>query len=304
VGEDFKRLLGLFENGLSGLFIHRSPTPFTQLAPAEQDARLEAWRRSRLTLLQSGYQALVRLVHADLLLLARGLPLLGYPGPRGCRRERRILAARGEGRADARLLRGRQRRRAAAWPPRCWPRPAPGAVLEEGGHHTRREFNMEESWAYPTLYQEHGNRATEDLSIMILQGRAVGGGTTVNWTSSFRTPPATLERWARHHGVEGWTPPHWPPLRRRRGAPQRQGGQPRRRQPQQPEAVGRGEEAGLEPELIRRSVKGCARSATAGWAARSTPSSRRSSPTSPTRSPRAPTCSPAAAWPRWRAAAG
>src|SRR3954454_23303412 len=28
VGEDFKRLLGLFENGLAGLFIHGSPTPF------------------------------------------------------------------------------------------------------------------------------------------------------------------------------------------------------------------------------------------------------------------------------------
>ena len=47
---------------------------------------------------------------------------------------------------------------------------------------------MQEAWAYPALYQEHGNRATDDLSIMILQGRTVGGGTTVNWTSSFRTP--------------------------------------------------------------------------------------------------------------------
>ena len=61
------------------------------------------------------------------------------------------------------------------------------AVLEEGGHYTRRDFNMQEGWAYPTLYQEHGNRATEDLSITILQGRSVSGGTTVNWTSSFRT---------------------------------------------------------------------------------------------------------------------
>jgi choline dehydrogenase-like flavoprotein len=51
-------------------------------------------------------------------------------------------------------------------------------VLEEGGHYTRRDFNMQEGWAYPALYQEHGNRATEDLSIMVLQGRSVGGGTT------------------------------------------------------------------------------------------------------------------------------
>jgi hypothetical protein len=81
VGDDFKRLLGLFENGLAGLFIHFSPTPFTRLDPAGQDARLEAWRRSRLTLLQSGYQALVRLVHATYFSSPEVYPLMGYPGP-------------------------------------------------------------------------------------------------------------------------------------------------------------------------------------------------------------------------------
>jgi len=83
VGEDFRRLLGLFENGLSGLFIHGSPTPFTQLSPLEQDRRLEAWRRSRLTLLRSGYQALVRLVHATYYSAPEVYPLVGYPGPPG-----------------------------------------------------------------------------------------------------------------------------------------------------------------------------------------------------------------------------
>src|SRR6185503_20016695 len=77
------------------------------------------------------------------------------------------------------------------------------AILEEGGHFTRKDFNMQESWAFPALYQEHGNRATEDLSIIILQGRSVGGGTTVNWTSSFRTPESTLALWAARHGVSG-----------------------------------------------------------------------------------------------------
>jgi hypothetical protein len=83
VGEDFRRLLGLFENGLAGLFIHGSPTPFTKLSPLEQDGRLEAWRRSRLTLLRSGYQALVRLVHAIYYSTPEVYPLVGYPGPPG-----------------------------------------------------------------------------------------------------------------------------------------------------------------------------------------------------------------------------
>jgi choline dehydrogenase-like flavoprotein len=133
-------------------------------------------------------------------------------------------------------------------------------LLEEGGHHTRRQFNMEESWAYPTLYQEHGNRATEDLSIMILQGRAVGGGTTVNWTSSFRTPPTTLERWARHHGVEGLEAstlaPHFAAVEERLNIKEGNPDDVNRNNQKLWEGA---RKLGWAPELIRRSVKGCAR---------------------------------------------
>jgi choline dehydrogenase-like flavoprotein len=41
-------------------------------------------------------------------------------------------------------------------------------------------------------------RMSKDGAITILQGRAVGGTTLINWTSSFRTPPQTLEHWARN----------------------------------------------------------------------------------------------------------
>jgi len=37
------------------------------------------------------------------------------------------------------------------------------------------------------------SRKTADKAIGILQGRCVGGSTTVNWTSSFRTPSLTLK---------------------------------------------------------------------------------------------------------------
>src|SRR5207342_3684891 len=42
-------------------------------------------------------------------------------------------------------------------------------LLEEGGYHTRREFDLTEGTAYPRLYQELGNRSTDDLSVQILQ---------------------------------------------------------------------------------------------------------------------------------------
>ena len=74
-------------------------------------------------------------------------------------------------------------------------------VLEEGGYHTKEEFDMQEATAFPRLYQDRGNRATADLSIQVLQGRAVGGGTVVNWTTSYRTPDPVLEHWQRTEGL-------------------------------------------------------------------------------------------------------
>jgi hypothetical protein len=81
VGSDFKRLLRLFESGLVGALVAGSPRPFTRAAPEEQDARLEAWRRSRLALLRSGYQALKRLAHATYYASPEIYALVGYPGP-------------------------------------------------------------------------------------------------------------------------------------------------------------------------------------------------------------------------------
>jgi choline dehydrogenase-like flavoprotein len=78
---------------------------------------------------------------------------------------------------------------------------APVVVLEEGGYHTKDQFDMQESTAFPRLYQDRGNRATADLSVQVLQGRAVGGGTVVNWTTSFRTPDSVLDHWRRTEGL-------------------------------------------------------------------------------------------------------
>jgi len=134
------------------------------------------------------------------------------------------------------------------------------AIIEEGGHFTRRDFNMQEAWAYPNLYQEHGNRATDDLGIIILQGRAVGGGSTVNWTSSFRTPERTLALWAARHGVRDLDAaalaPHFAAAEARLSIG-----------PGVEDDVNRNNrklwdgatKLGFHPELIRRSVKGCAR---------------------------------------------
>ncbi len=79
-------------------------------------------------------------------------------------------------------------------------------IIEEGPLLSSRHFQQLESQAYPTLYQESAARKTADKAINILQGRCVGGSTTVNWTSSFRTPPATLRWWVEALGLEDYSP--------------------------------------------------------------------------------------------------
>lgn len=64
-------------------------------------------------------------------------------------------------------------------------------------------FDMDEGAAYRDLYQEGATRMSKDTAISILQGRAVGGTTVVNWTSSFRTPDQVLDHWAENYGTRG-----------------------------------------------------------------------------------------------------
>ena len=68
-------------------------------------------------------------------------------------------------------------------------------MIEEGPLRSSSDFRQIEAEAYPTLYQDSASRQTADKAINILQGRCVGGSTTVNWTSSFRTPASTLQFW-------------------------------------------------------------------------------------------------------------
>ena len=78
-------------------------------------------------------------------------------------------------------------------------------LIEEGPLRSSRDFNQIEAEAYPALYQDSANRQTADKAISILQGRCVGGSTTVNWTSSFRTPSDTLKFWREHFDLPGLT---------------------------------------------------------------------------------------------------
>ncbi len=78
-------------------------------------------------------------------------------------------------------------------------------MIEEGPLKSSSDFNMKESEAYPQMYQENLARRTLDGGVGVLQGRTVGGGTTVNWATSFRTSAPVLEHWQRIYGLTEYT---------------------------------------------------------------------------------------------------
>jgi choline dehydrogenase-like flavoprotein len=71
--------------------------------------------------------------------------------------------------------------------------PASRWLVEEGPLKTSSDFKHARGRCLSAALPGVGGAQDQaDKAINILQGRCVGGSTTVNWTSSFRTPAATL----------------------------------------------------------------------------------------------------------------
>jgi long-chain-alcohol oxidase len=74
-------------------------------------------------------------------------------------------------------------------------------VLEAGGYFDDADFDGAELQGFQRLYAESGFASTRDHSVGFLAGECLGGGTVVNYCTSFRTPDEIREEWAEE-GVE------------------------------------------------------------------------------------------------------
>jgi choline dehydrogenase-like flavoprotein len=74
-------------------------------------------------------------------------------------------------------------------------------VLEEGGYYNEADFNQLELEMMGKLYYQGGFAATSDAAIALIAGGCLGGGTVVNYTTSFRSPDWLREEWANHFGL-------------------------------------------------------------------------------------------------------
>ncbi|MBS1866875.1 MAG: gluconate 2-dehydrogenase subunit 3 family protein, partial [Acidobacteria bacterium] len=69
-------------------------------------------------------------------------------------------------------------------------------VLEAGNYYDDADFDGAELGGFQRLYSEGGFAATEDHSVGFLAGECLGGGTVVNYCTSFRTPDDIRTEWA------------------------------------------------------------------------------------------------------------
>ena len=77
-------------------------------------------------------------------------------------------------------------------------------VIEKGRYVTEDEFHHVEATSTRDMYLYGMTLATRDLGVRIIAGSVLGGGTVVNYTTSFRAPDFVLEEWAKESGVEGF----------------------------------------------------------------------------------------------------
>ena len=74
-------------------------------------------------------------------------------------------------------------------------------LLEEGHYWTSDDFTQREEEMYPRLYRERGTKPTADYTVLVSQGRALGGSTLASFCLCFRAPHQILAHWAERFGL-------------------------------------------------------------------------------------------------------
>src|SRR6266511_3471861 len=261
------RLLG---SPLGALALTGSPAPVPERSREAAEVLLQRWWRSRLRPLRQIAGALTAAaLSAEYSFPAPALERIGYPGPLGPPPEvpKRLSPIQIE--ADERLVcdvvvvgSGAGGGVVAAELARAG---ADVIVLEKGGYASESDFSHQEAEATRGMYLYGLTLATTDLGVRIVAGSTLGGGTVVNYSTSFKTPPPVLAEWARLSGsdvfVSGEVEASLEAVAERPGVPT--GNSNPRSRDELMEAGLR--ELGWHVDRLPRNVRGCTQDAACGY---------------------------------------
>lgn len=81
-------------------------------------------------------------------------------------------------------------------------------MIEEGGHYDTKDFRVDDTvWSLTHLYRDGGATVIYGKpNILYVEGRCVGGSTTVNGATSWRTPEKIMRRWQLERELTDFTP--------------------------------------------------------------------------------------------------
>ncbi|KAH7018575.1 GMC oxidoreductase [Microdochium trichocladiopsis] len=82
-------------------------------------------------------------------------------------------------------------------------------VVEKGYHYAPHMLPMSPEVGEWNLFEDHGLLGTSDGGMTILAGATWGGGGTVNWGVSLKTPDYVREEWAKKKGMPLFTSPEF-----------------------------------------------------------------------------------------------
>jgi len=202
---DLGLFLRLIDSRVVNVLLVGKPIRFSDLGQTEREAYLCRWADSRIGLLRSGFQAVKRL--ALFLAYSRPeagaaalLPETGYTRPDPLPLPERPLAIASQPVRDGDTLDcdvcvvGSGAGGAVA----AFEAAAAGRsviVLERGPAWTEPDLVPQEAEGSARLFWDRGLAATEDLGVVLFAGRALGGGTVVNWMTSLRLPDDIRAEW-------------------------------------------------------------------------------------------------------------
>ncbi len=210
---DLRKVLRLLDTRAGALLLYRMPVPFSRLAAPQAETALRRMAGSRLGAARQAFQALKRVTGSLLATAAAGESTaqlwhdIGYPGPDGdppatpkqitpVKVDRPavwdcdvvVVGSGAGGGVAAGVLAGAG---------------LAVVVLEQGRYRNEADFTHREDEAYRDLYLDGASGSTRDLGIGMLAGSNLGGGTTVNYTTSFATPDRVRSEWDRVAGFDG-----------------------------------------------------------------------------------------------------
>ncbi|HWI53017.1 MAG TPA: GMC family oxidoreductase N-terminal domain-containing protein [Symbiobacteriaceae bacterium] len=206
----FRQALTLLGLPGVGLLLHGDGRPFASLSRSEREGVLRRWANHPLPMLRQAFQAFKRLT-GFLFSSAPGSPLwrqLDYAGADGrpaAAAALRVSPVTGEQEleADAVVIGSGAGGGVAA--AALAARGLRVIVLEKGGYFPEASLGQGEARGMDALYLDRGMTATGDLSVAVLAGSAVGGGTLINWTACIAPPDWLRAEWEREHGLSGLT---------------------------------------------------------------------------------------------------